>query len=159
MPSLLTDLLSRPWGVALAIVSAFVLPMLLADLVSGDEPLRRVALVSDRVDAPEGDEETVVPPIPDLRPARRLPRMRDEAAAAAPATATPSPAPAEDAPAANDTDTAPAAAPASSAPAASPSPPAPSSGSSGGGSSGGGSGASGSFENSGSGSGSFEDSD
>lgn len=157
MPSLLTDMLARPWGVALAIVGAFVLPILLADLVSSDEPLRRVAVVSDRVDTSGAGDDAVLPPIPDLRPAARLPRLRDETGgtAPAPATATPAPADAEEAPASDEADAAPAAAPASSAPPASSSPPAPSSGSG----SRSGSGASGSFENSGSGSGSFEDSD
>lgn len=159
MPSLLTDLLARPWGVALAIVGAFVLPMLLADLVSGDEPLRRVALVADRADPAGEDDEALLAPIPDLRRAAALPRMQGESAGAgpAPAAAAPAPADTEDAPASEGADAAPTAAPAASAPAPAPSAPAPSSG--GGGSSSGGSGASGSFENSGSGSGSFEDSD
>lgn len=148
MPSLLTDLLSRPWGVALAIVGAFVLPMLLADLVAGDEPLRRVALVSDSADPSRQDDEAALPAIPDLRRAAPLPRMQGASTGAAPTPAAAAPAPAgtEGAPASDDADAAPAAA----APAPASSPPAPSSGSAGG---------AGSFENSGSGSGSFADSD
>ncbi|MFA9271030.1 MAG: hypothetical protein ACEQSX_09785, partial [Baekduiaceae bacterium] len=95
MPSLLTDLLARPWGVALVIVGAFVRPMLLADRVSGDEQLRRVALVSDRAAPSREGEDAVLPPIPDLRPAARLPRLRGETGGAAPAPAPATPAPAD----------------------------------------------------------------
>ncbi|MBJ7520498.1 MAG: hypothetical protein JHC84_12460 [Solirubrobacteraceae bacterium] len=158
MPRGLIAFLDRPWGVALALLGAFVLPLLLADLLGGGDPPRSVALVTTvdakRTDAPPAPETAA---IPDLRPTRALPRLAPAAGgAAAPAAAAPAPAaPAtEDAAPEDDTPAAPTAGPAS-APAPSPAPqrapaPAPSSG---------GGGGTGSFENSGTGSGSFEDSD
>lgn len=96
MPGGVMAFLDRPWGVILAIAGAFVLPLLLADLLGGGEAPRKVALVTtvaaDRAPAQSAGS----PRIPDLRPARALPRMLpSEAEAPAP----PAPAPAPDVPA------------------------------------------------------------
>ena len=157
MPRGLIAFLDRPWGVALALLGAFVLPLLLADLLGGGGDVQRsVALVttvdSERAAAPAPAQTAA---IADLRPTRALPRLAPAAGGdAAPAPAAPPAAapPADDEPA-EDEPAAPTAGPASApAPAPAPAPsPAPSSG--------GGGGGTGSFENSGTGSGSFEDSD
>ncbi len=94
MPRGMIAFLDRPWGVALALLGAFVLPLLLADLLGGGDPPRSVALVTtidaERSGVPEAQQTAA---IPDLRPTRALPRLAPAAdGVAAPAAAAPAPA-------------------------------------------------------------------
>lgn len=163
MPGSVTDILQRPWAIGVVVAGAFMLPLLLADLFGGADPVRQVARVTtEPARAGDTGDAAATTAIPDLRRAFVLPRMRPVSGEAAP---PPAPAPAAD----DGTEAAdePATAGAADATPATPAPA--SSGGGGGGSSGGGGsaggtstgsgGGSGSFENSGTGSGEFESSD
>ncbi len=71
MPSSVDDILSRPWAIVAILAGAFMLPLLLGDLFSGEKPKQVAKIAAVSAPRPAADRDALT--IPDLRRAPALP--------------------------------------------------------------------------------------